>query len=122
MTEVFYCEVDKCDEVIRLKQENERLKKQIESDKGLITIGGKQQYQYLQRIDELEQENKELKEMYRLSCLKCEYKNTKADVDNYRSVLEEIREIVTSAFAKQRPYKEDFAEIENVVNKVLNKG
>lgn len=43
-----------------LEQENKDLKKQIESDKGLITVGGKQQYQYLQKIDELEQENKEL--------------------------------------------------------------
>lgn len=43
-----------------LEQENKDLKKQIESDKGLITVGGKQQYQYLQRIDELEQENEKL--------------------------------------------------------------
>ncbi len=49
------------DKIERLEQENKELKKQIESDKGLITVGGKQQYQYLQRIDELEQENKELK-------------------------------------------------------------
>lgn len=48
------------EDVHRLEQENKNLKKQIESDKGLITVGGKQQYQYLQRIDELEQENKEL--------------------------------------------------------------
>ena len=46
----------------RLKQKNKDLKKQIESDKGLITVGGKQQYEYLQRIDELEQENKALKD------------------------------------------------------------
>jgi hypothetical protein len=39
--------------------------------------------------------------------------------EEYRSSLEEIREIVTSAFAKQRPYKEDFAEIETKINEVL---
>lgn len=44
-----------------LEQENKDLKKQIESDKGLITVGGKQQYEYLQRVEELEQENKELR-------------------------------------------------------------
>ena len=49
----------------------------------------------------LEQENKELKEMYRLSCLKCEYKNTKADVDKYRSALEEILE--SAKFAQYLP-------------------
>ena len=55
-----------------------------------IIINEKSLQAVLKRYDELEQENKELKEMYRLSCLKCEYKNTKADVEKYRSSLEEI--------------------------------
>jgi len=81
-----------------LEQENKELKKQIESDKGLITVGGKQQYQYLQRIDELEQENKELK-----TCIEM-IENTEGQAHiegirlakenkNYRSALEEIRVI-----------------------------
>ena len=35
-------------------------------------------------------------------------------------MTEEIRKIVTTAFVKQRPYKEDFTEIENIINEVLN--
>lgn len=54
-----FCVIDEQNK--RLKQENKELKKQIESQKGLITVGGKQQYEYLQKIDELEQENRELK-------------------------------------------------------------
>ena len=103
----------------KLEQENERLKKEIESQKGLITVGGKQQYQYLQKIDELEQENKELKEMYRLSCLKCEYKNTKADVDKYRSALEEIRKIAKDLKQTKIPFCTIEEKIQNIINEVL---
>lgn len=76
----------------RLEQENKELKKQIESQKGLITVGGKQQYEYLQKIDKLEQENKELK--------------TKLDVfaftiSQYESALEEILE--SAKFAQCLP-------------------
>lgn len=121
----------------RLEQERDKLKTELHSkvefiqeQRTIINEYAKEIEIYKQcqgkraskREEELKQENKELKEMYRLSCLKCEYKNTKADVDKYRSALEEIREIITSAFAKQRPYKEDFAEIENIINKILNKG
>lgn len=98
--------------ILRLEQENKDLKKQIESDKGLITIGGKQQYEYLQRIDELKQENKELKiyiesnkqqveeaEMLVMDNdrLQQEVENLKDiiyyDIEKYRSALEEIREV-----------------------------
>ena len=60
----------------RLEQENKDLKKQIESDKGLITIGGKQQYEYLQRIDELKKtvENQKL-EYEELQCDLSEVEN-----------------------------------------------
>ena len=41
----------------------------------------------------LQEENEKLRQDWRLDCLKCEYKNTKADVDKYKQALEEIREI-----------------------------
>lgn len=90
-----YCkniDVSKCyhKQLKRLEQENKDLKKQIESQKGLITVGGKQQYDMTTAYD------------------KC------------KTALEEIREIVIRAFAKQRPYKEDFTEIETIINEVLN--
>lgn len=43
-------------------------------------------------IAELKAENERLKQEWRLDCLKCEYKNTKADVDKYRKTLQEIKE------------------------------
>ena len=46
----------------KVKQEFEELRKTVESQKGLITVGGKQQYKYLQEIDRLQQENKKLLE------------------------------------------------------------
>jgi len=100
------------DNIKRLEQENKELKKQIESDKGLITVGGKQQYKYLQEIDELKQENKELKEkkdkyyqqtlddeilMNELS-LEVDLRKKESDfylekLSKYRSALEKIRDL-----------------------------
>ena len=68
---------------------------------------------YYKQLKRLEQENKELKEMYRLSCLKCEYKNTKADVDKYRFALEEIKKVVTN------PYPGKPRDVLNIINEVL---
>jgi hypothetical protein len=99
------------DNVKRLEQENKELKKQIESDKGLITEGGKQQYQYLQKIVELEQKNKELKKDVQLfkcldtfgesechcacRCLGNEFcEDADKKINKYRSALEEILEII----------------------------
>ena len=48
----------------------------------------------------LEQENAKLKDMYRLSCLKCEYKNTKADVDKYKSALQQIDDLLHNSEQK----------------------
>ena len=84
----------------------------------------KRQFKQLKR---LEQENKELKEdvlkwqkefsrQYQIN----ENKGYSKTEENYRSALEEIREIVASVFAKQRPYKEDFTEIETIINEVLS--
>lgn len=71
-------------------------------------------------IKKLKQENKRLKkEIEDLNFYIDSYRQV-WEVDKYKSALEEIREIVTSAFAKQRPYKEDFAEIETKINEVLN--
>lgn len=44
--------------------------------------------------EELKEELKELKRQYKLSCLDCEYKNMKADVNRYLKALEEIGKIV----------------------------
>ena len=49
--------------------------------------------QLARKTAECEQKEKELKELkrqYKLSCLDCEYKNTKTDADRYREALEEI--------------------------------
>lgn len=95
-----YCEYEKdCyyKQLQRLKQENKDLKKQIESDKGLITVGGKQQYEYLQRIDELEQENKELKEYSQR--MENQRENYYKEWKKYRSALEEIKEICKRAIS-----------------------
>ena len=52
--------------------------------------------QLARKTAECEQKEKELKELkrqYKLSCLDCEYKNTKTDADRYREALEEIEEL-----------------------------
>lgn len=72
---------------------------------------------YYKQLKRLEQENKELKEKYRLSCLKCEYKNTKADVDKYRSALEEIK---TEA-NKFDYWNNNLTDASNVINSILDK-
>lgn len=46
-----------------LKQENKDLKKQIESDKGLITIGGKQQYDMTMAYDKCKSALEEIREI-----------------------------------------------------------
>lgn len=47
--------------IAELEAENEQLKKQIESDKGLITATGKQNYQLIQEYDRLKTENEQIK-------------------------------------------------------------
>lgn len=165
------CYYRKC---LRLEQENKDLKKQIESDKGLITVGGKQQYEYLQRIDELKktvenqkleyeelqcdlsevenacgcyqsenaelkQENKELKEV-KEQLKKWNDENLKRQNDmqkwidlaeeqrnNYRFVLEEIREMTKKYNAEvgdtiiANPIQ-DCYDIYSKINEALNKG
>lgn len=112
-----------------LEQENRELRKANEISIEKITVTAE-----AKRLQELEQENKELKEEIQFhnkensnllaerNAAQIGYDEIREVREHYRSALEEIRKIVTSAFAKQRPYKEDFAEIENIINKVLNKG
>lgn len=57
----------------RLKQENKDLKKQIESDKGLITIGGKQQYDMTMAYDKCKSVLEEIREIVNQSCNNCKY-------------------------------------------------
>ena len=47
----------------------------------------------MQECEQKEKELKELKRQYKLSCLDCEYKNTKTDADRYRKALEEIERV-----------------------------
>ena len=44
-----------------------------------------------QECEQKEKELKELKRQYKLSCLDCEYKNTKADVERYRKECENLK-------------------------------
>jgi hypothetical protein len=133
-------------ELKRLEQENKNLKKQIESDKGLITVGGKQQYQYLQRIDKLEQENKELKEwkdkvvkLFESAC-RCKYLNEESDIcsytnkkcininkcvykyqelsENYRSALEEIKEIAMGIMDDDIDEGSAYYDADQIINKI----
>ena len=54
-----------------------------------------------QEYKQKEKELKELKRQYKLSCLDCEYKNTKTDADSYRKALEEIEEYSNTYFDKE---------------------
>lgn len=85
------------DEINRLEQENKELK-ELCSDLILYQEQDKQEIERLkQENEELKQENEELRNLWRLDCLKCvclKYENTKSNVDNYRTALEEIREML----------------------------
>lgn len=97
----------------RLKQENKDLKKQIESDKGLITIGGKQQYKYLQRIDELEQENEKWKEARNhFMAENLKYFNALEEIITYLNTLSSIDSDFTNT--------ETYLRIQDKINEVLD--
>ena len=57
-------EKEQLEKIKSLKQECEKLKKQHESDKGLITSAGKMNYQLLQEYDKLKAENEELRNFH----------------------------------------------------------
>lgn len=73
--------------------DNEELKEKYEA----LKLENQEGYEIVAELKhECEQKEKELKELkrqYKLSCLDCEYKNTKADVDRYRKALDEIESI-----------------------------
>lgn len=96
----------------RLEKENKDLKKQIESQKGLITVGGKQQCEYLQEIDKLQRENKELKEK---APIKLIAKNNK-----YRSALEEINRALLGIRGLSVHCDKQIIKVKAIINEVLN--
>lgn len=71
----------------RLEQINSELISKANAYDKLVILANDR----LDIIDRLKQENEDLKQNWRLDCLKCEYKNTKADVDKYKQALENIR-------------------------------
>ena len=74
------------EDIKHLKAENETLKKV--KDFACINLKN-----YIADNNKLEAENERLKQEWRLDCLKCEYKNTKADVNKYKQTLQEIKAI-----------------------------
>ena len=73
------------------EQECEKLKKQIESYKGLITDAGKQNYQLMQEYDKLKTENEELKK--KCNIYTCGIYGNKEDCNKLYKTLTEIKEI-----------------------------
>ena len=66
-----YCEeIDNCyfKRCKRLEQENRELKKQIESQKGLITVSGKQQYEITMAYDKCKTALEEIKNILDKEC------------------------------------------------------
>lgn len=137
------CDIERECPIKRLEQENKELSFAIEKcleNAGIecddeeqalrsLPMLGNAHYKVLVEKEELKQENKELKEMYRLSCLKCEYKNTKADVDRYRSALEKIKGLCTHyENTNDKCVINCYAHfivtdlIQNKINEILNKG
>jgi len=92
----------------KLIQECEELRKTVEGQKGLITVGGKQQYKYLQEIDRLQQENRMLKEanneykkagaelLAEKNALQIGYDETREAKGQFKKVLERVREDICS--------------------------
>lgn len=78
-------------ERITLTNKNNRLTEELNRTK--LLLEGKNT-QYNTKVEEFN----ELKRQYKLSCLDCEYKNTKADVDRYRKTLEEIENYTRKQF------------------------
>lgn len=76
-----------------------------------------QLYRKTQECEQKEKELKELKRQYKLSCLDCEYKNTKTDADRYRKALEEIeKELKEDVYCESQECGcDDFEECLNCV-------
>lgn len=95
-----------CDKCTSLEQENRELKKQIESQKGLITVGGKQQYDMTIAYDKCKSALEEIREKAQ-HCIKqdvcalCDYSKEcavpDADglvYDNNRLLIKLINEVL----------------------------
>ncbi len=66
-------------------------------------------------------ENAWVKEKLRFDCLKCIYKNTKADADKYKQALAEIKEIAEEiSYLGSRGERKIKFKIKNILEKVLN--
>ena len=78
-------------EYLKLSQECEELKKQLQGDKGLITSAGKMNYQLLQEYDKLKAENEELKK--KCNIYTCGICGNKEDCNKLYKTLTEIKEI-----------------------------
>lgn len=78
-----------------------------------------QLYRKTQECEQKEKELKELKRQYKLSCLDCEYKNTKTDADRYRKALEEIEEYIKEEEWSLLDYV--IRDINDIINKAKEK-
>ena len=99
-----FCEELNCyyKQLQRLKQENEELKKEIQSQKGLITVGGKQQYQVIIAYDKLRSALEEIKNILQENCNQCfEIDNfTKPDdcgICEWARILKVINEVLNDS-------------------------
>lgn len=111
----FYCEVDKCDIVQRLKQENEALRNQCNKCK---------QYAIEQNNRRLLNENEKLKEKYlstlqALTAYSTQFTGILQENVNYEKALEEIREIADVIYNTNCNYVAEAHKILNKINEVL---
>lgn len=104
----------------KLIQESEELRKTVESQKGLITVGGKQQYKYLQEIDKLQQENKE--NIHYLACMTEQRNKLKFALEEIRGLAKTITDDFEEMdFEQQKHYCDEISNnIVNKINEVLN--
>jgi regulator of replication initiation timing len=79
----------------------------------------------MEDIKRLKAESERLKQEWRLDCLKCEYKNTKADVDKYKQTLQEIKAIAERGFNNSQcncGLKADIEQILQFITKAESEG
>lgn len=108
------------------EEENEELEKYAQAQENQRETYYKEFLKLSQECEQKEKELKELKRQYKLSCLDCEYKNTKADVDRYHKALEEIENNINKYFEEGfykncRYAKECTKACGLATNRVLNK-
>lgn len=77
----------------KLEKENKNLKKQIESQKGLITVGGKQQYEMTMAYDKCKTALEEIRDyLYTLTTVDSDFINT----ETYLRINDKIEEVLNS--------------------------